>query len=37
MKRSIQFDVLRGLLLLMLVANHSTDVEPDSISENKQK
>jgi len=35
MKRFIQFDVLRGLLLLMMVANHSTNA--DSIPENKQK
>jgi uncharacterized membrane protein len=37
MKRFIEFDVLRGLLLLMMVANHSTNVESDSIPENKQK
>jgi hypothetical protein len=39
MKRFIEFDVLRGLLLLllMMVAKHSTNVESDSIPENKQK
>ena len=37
MKRFIEFDVLRGLLRLLMVTNHSTNVEADSIPENKQK
>jgi uncharacterized membrane protein len=37
MKRFTEFDALRGLLLLMMVANHSTNVESDLIPENKQK
>jgi hypothetical protein len=37
MKRFIEFDVLGGLLLLMMVTNHSTNLGPDSIPENKEK